>query len=79
MLIEIAAIIGLRSVLHERVADVLGKHDTIRDLSEDLHFIIDEISDDLQHALHGSDLGKQCQTHEMQHAASLSALRKENQ
>jgi len=55
---------------------LLRKHDNIGDLVADLNFVQDEIASDLQRALHGTDLGKQCQANEMEFSVSLEALRK---
>jgi len=78
MLIEIAAITGLREVLRNRVSELLAKHDDMQDLITDLDFVRNEVSGDLQRVLHGSDLGKQCQADEMELSRSIEALRKEN-
>jgi hypothetical protein len=75
MLIEIAAIIGLRDVLEDRIKELLGKHDNLKDLVEDLHFLQDELAGDLQHALQGTDLGKQCQAHELEWPVTLNDTR----
>jgi hypothetical protein len=66
MLIEIAALTGLRDVLWDRIDELLAKHDNIQDLVADLYFVQGEIADDLQRALHGTDLGKQCQAGELE-------------
>jgi hypothetical protein len=71
MLIEIAAIIGLREVLTGRVDELLQRHDNLNDLVADMSFVQSEIADDLQRALQGTDLGKQCQAHELEWPVTL--------
>ena len=66
MLVEIAAVMGLPGVLEDRINELLAKHGDIKDLVADLDFVRVEIAGDLQRALHGTDLGKQCQAHEME-------------
>jgi hypothetical protein len=78
MLIEIGALTGFREVLRKRINELLRKHGDIRDLIEDLHFVQGEIADDLQRALHGTDLGKQCQADELEWPLSVDRLRKES-
>jgi hypothetical protein len=76
MLVSIAAIIELREVLCDRINELLRNHDNHDDLSSDLNFVEGEIVDELQRALHGTGLGKQCQAHEMGFGLTLEALRK---
>ena len=78
MLIEIGAITGLREVLRDRVAELLAKHDDIKDFIADLDFVRNQVSGDLQRVLHGSQLGKQCRASELEWPISLEVLRKEN-
>jgi hypothetical protein len=78
-LVSIAATTGLRSVMIDRIEEMLAKHDNIKDLDDDLEFLRGEICDDLQNALHGTSLGEECQAHEMEWSLTLEALRKEKQ
>jgi len=75
-LICIAAATGLRSVLEDRITELLAKHDNFQDFLSDLDFVGDEITNDLQRALHGTDLGEQCRVYEMECPVTLNALRK---
>jgi hypothetical protein len=79
MLISIAAVMGLRQVLEDRVEEVLGMHDDIKDIIADLSVLRDEITGDLQHALHGHELGKQCREHEMEWPVTLEVLRRKEE
>jgi hypothetical protein len=73
LLMSIAATTGLRSVLMDRIEEILAKHDDIKNIDDDLEFLRSEIHDDLQRALRGTSLGEECRAYEMEWSASLEA------
>jgi len=75
LLVGVGASIGLRDVLEDRVNELLAKHDNTQDFLADLNFVTSEIAGDLQRALHGTTLGRQCQNHELESGQLLEVLR----
>jgi hypothetical protein len=73
MLIEIAAAMGFRLVLEDRIKEILSRSDDTKDLITDLAFLRAEVTSDLQHALHGHELGEECRKYEMEWPATLKS------
>jgi hypothetical protein len=77
-LIGIASTTGLFDVLEGRMNELLERHGNITELIDDWNFITREVADELQLALVGTTLGKECQEHEMESGQLLEHLRKGN-
>jgi len=77
-LISLMSNLGLRSLMWDRVRELLAKHDNWKDFFADLCEVQDEILDDLQRALHGTAFGAELMAHEQECSVTLTALRKGN-
>jgi hypothetical protein len=77
-LIGIMSLIGIRSIMWDRARELLANHDNDQDFWTAWNQVQDEILDDLQRALHGTDFGKECEAHEEECSHALTVLRKES-
>ncbi len=73
LLVSLAATTGLRSVLDDRINEILAKHDNFKDFEDDLEFLHEELHDDLQKALRSVSLGQECETYAMEWGPRLVA------